>query len=277
MRIFYKLLGISATIILANIALISCQSKCEFTTQDAQKESVQLNDSIYNRIFGSKSCSPQKLILRLPVNVNLKTEKQNKILNKTSYTPQITTLVTFSNKYKNFDISRLDEYGNGFFYTKKDTCIAWKWSNGNKQQVIYLSMERNLQIHNNNIKSVIFLVSLPLEMKEAGVDITLERYVRNTDTSKVGLISYFNFNKQYPILKNLLKQKEKGRININDAFQEGKQVQPNIKRELLEISKISGIHIERSLEKMIKEKYEKTYLDTAESPACEISKDLIKL
>ncbi|NMF64218.1 hypothetical protein DP113_07435 [Brasilonema octagenarum UFV-E1] len=279
MKSFYQLLGISATIILASLALTSCKHQCEFTTQDAQKESVQLNDSIYSRIFGSQSCSPHKLVLRLPVNVNIKTEKQDKVLTSINYTPKITTLVTFSSNYKIFDISRIDEYANGFIYTNKDTCLAWKPSNDNKQQeqVLYLSMERNLQIRNPNIKSVIFLVSLPLEMKEAGVNITLERYVRDKDTSKVGAINYFNFSRQYPILKFLLRQKEKGRINASEAFHEGKQVSNEVAREFLEISDMGGVLLEHDLESMIEAKYKKTYLDSPESPACEIPKDLKQL
>ncbi|MBD2776798.1 hypothetical protein [Iningainema tapete] len=277
MKIFYKFLVISATIILANLVVTSCKQQCEFTTQDAQKESVQLNDSLYSRIFGSKSCSPHKLVLRLPVNINLKTQRQDQVLTSKDFTPKITTLVTFSSKYKIFDISRIDEYSNGFIYTNKDTCLAWKPSYDNKQQVLYLSMERNLQIRNPNIKSVIFLVSLPLEMKEAGVNITLERYVRDKDTSKVGAINYFNFTRQYPILKNLLRQKGKGSINTSEAFNEGKQVSNEVAREFLEISDTGGVLLERDLESMIEAKYKKTYWDSPESPACEIPKDLKQL
>ncbi|MBH8567212.1 hypothetical protein I8748_34545 [Nostoc sp. CENA67] len=273
MKNFNQLLLIITTVMLASLTLTSCKQECEIKNQYPQKESVQLNDSIYNRVFGSKSCSPQKLVLRLPVNVNLKIEKHNKLLTSSIYTPRITNFVIFSSNNSNFYITRVDEYANGFIYSNKDTCLAWKWSNDNKQQVLHLSMDRNIQIRDPNIKSVIFLISLPLEIKEAGVGITLERYVRNTETSKVGLISNFKFNKEYPILKSLLRQKEKGRLNANDAFQEGKQVDRNVAGELSKISDINGVYLEHDLEPMIKEKYEKTYLDTPDYPACEIPKD----
>ncbi|KST65542.1 hypothetical protein [Mastigocoleus testarum] len=271
-------LVIITTIVLVNLIITSCQSKCEFAAnQDAQKESVQLNDFIFSRVFGSNSCSPKKLFLRLPVNVNVELLNKENLLSGKEYTPKITSFVTFSSQPNTFTISRIDEFKNGFFYTKKDTCLAWKWLKIKGQNsVLTLSMERNLKIHDQNIKSVIFLISLPVEMRDARSDISIERYVWEKETSKVGRIEFFNFNQKYPILRNLFRQRDRGRLQTVDAFSEGKSVDGKIIEEISEISDRGGLHVDREIEELIISKYEKTYLDTADYPPCKIPEDLKK-
>jgi hypothetical protein len=276
MNNIYRSLGFGASIILATLALVSCSrmNACEVQTQDAQKESVQLNDFIYNRVFGSKSCSPQKLILRLPI--NLKIENQNKESRNQQYTTKITTLVTFASNYNNFYITRIDKSKKGFIYTNKDSCLAWKWSKDDKQKVLNLTMERNLQIRDPNLESVIFIVSLPIEIKEAGIDVTLERYTWDSDTARVGAIHNFNLRKEYPEIKNILRQKERGSINTREGFSEGKKVSNEIAAELIKINDMGGVHLDRDLAVLLKAKYEKTYHDSPDYPACEIPIDFKK-
>ncbi|MEH2149083.1 hypothetical protein [Nostoc sp.] len=163
---YLKLLVIKLTFVFPILALTSCKNipPCENVAQKAQKTSVQLNESIYNKVFGNKSCSLRQLNLRLPVNSS--TNNQDKNSNSQGYTPRITTFLTFSNKDENFSITRLDKKNGTWFYTEGDSCLAWKWSGNDKNQNLVLSMERNLQIRDTNIQSVVFIVSLPHEIKE---------------------------------------------------------------------------------------------------------------
>lgn len=272
MRNFFRYLGISATISLTVMAIQSCSkiSGCEIQTQQPQNASVQLNDSIYNQVFGKKSCSPKSLTLRLPVNSS--TENTDKKLNSHKYTPKIITLVTFSNEYESLSIKRIDKYADSWIYSQKDACLAWIWKaseENDKQKKLILSMERNLRIHDPKIKSIIFIVSLPLEIIENQVNITLKRYTLNT--SRIGKVHHFKLGRQFPELKDLLRQQEKGRFRAsNKFFNEGKKVSQKIAEELESINNQVGVYLEEDLNSLLDAEYKETYSDRSESSYCEI-------
>ncbi len=273
-----RYLGIGATIILPILVLTSCNkiSTCEeVQIQKVQNISVQLSEPIYSRVFGSKSCSPRKLELRLPVNSPI--ENPDKKSTNQTYTPKITTLVTFSSKYENFSIIRLDQKANGWIYTESDSCLSWKWSQEDKGQNLILSMERNLQIRNPNIKSVIFILSLPLEIKEAReLDLILKRYTWEKDTSRVGDI--YNFNrKDYPEILAILKERERGTRNDSNAFGAGKPVSNEIAEELQNIGDKGGVYLIQEFASKKPRLDKESYHDSPESPACRIPDDLKQL
>lgn len=270
-----RLLGIKLTFILPILALTSCKDipTCEGVAQKAQKTSAQLNESIYNRVFGNKSCSPRQLNLRLPVNfpTDINPDKKS---NNQSYTPIITTFVTFSSKDENFSITRLDKKNDNWFYTEGDTCLAWKWSGNDKNQSLILSMERNLQIRDSNIQSVIFIVSLPREIKEGGrVTVNLQRYTWDRVTSKLGRIN--NFNKQYyPAILAILRDRERGIFSDNNAFTSGRQVSSDVATDLKDIGKEGGVYLVKELAAIKATEDKAAYQYSPESPACEIPTDL---
>lgn len=273
MNNIYRYLGIT-TVFTLILALTSCTSisDCEVQSKDAEKVSVQLNTSMYSKIFGNKQCSPKKIVVRVPVNFKIEKEGKN-ILNKQQYQPKITTLVTFSSEYKKFHVRRIDEYENGDFHSsKKDTCLAWKWSRNNNQQTLTLSMERNLQIRDPGIKSVIFLVVLPVEIKEATTKVILKRYAWD----RYGDIHKFNLKNEYPVLKNTLRQNEQQRAKASEAFVDGQKVSSQMAAELKKIVDQGGVHLDKSLASLGDTEGTQKYIPNQESPACEIPDDLKK-
>lgn len=275
MRNFFRYLGIGATISLTLMTIQSCSkiNACEIQTQQPQNTSVQLNDPIYNQVFGNKSCSPNSLTIRLPVNSFA--ESTDKKLSIQKYTPKITTLVTSSSQYENFSIKRIEKYSDGWTYSNKDACLAWMWKQSkqnDKQKDLILSMERNLQIRDPNIESIVFIVSLPLEIIENQVNITLKRYTLNT--SRIGKSHKFKLGKQFPELKDLLRQQEKGRFQANnELFNEGKKVSQKFAEELESINNQVGVYLEEDLDSLLNDNYKETYLNRSESPSCEIPTD----
>jgi hypothetical protein len=275
MNNIYRYLGCTATTILTILGLTSCSQirACEIQDKNSHKVSVQSNNSIYSKIFGSKRCSPPKIILRVPVNSKAENQGEKDSSSIQPYTPNIMTLVTFSREYKSFYVRRIDQYKDDFFYTKKDSCVAWKWSEDNEQQVLNLSMDRNLQIRDRDIKSVIFIISLPVEIKEAKTKIILKRYVLDRLGDKYKL----NFKKIYPILKGTLRQKERQNTKASDAFVDGRKVNNEIAKELAIISQKGGVHMDEDFESALDSEQVEKYTPSAESPACEIPEDLKNL
>lgn len=273
MNNIYRYLGTTATVTLI-LALTACSSipDCKVETKDAHKVSVQLNTSIYSKIFGNEKCSPKKLVVRVPVNFKIPEADQDSRNNK-QYQPTITTLVTFSSEYQTFHVRRIDEYkSGGFYYSKKESCLAWKWSSDNSQQTLTLSRERNLQIRDPGIKSVIFLVVLPVEIKEAATKVILKRYVweRYGDTYK------FNFQKEYPILKKTLRQKERQSIQASKDFVDGQKVSDQIAAELEKIVDKGGVHLDKNFDSLLDSEDREKYTPNKESPSCGIPEDLKK-
>ncbi|WP_293044531.1 hypothetical protein [Moorena sp. SIO1F2] len=235
----HRYLGILVTLIFNSIGLHSCTtqiSPCHIQTEEARSISVQSNEPIYNEIFGNQECSPQKLVLRIPVNSRQEIPDTNSLLNH-RYTPKIVTLLTFSHQAKSFYIRRIDNHNDGWVY-KKASCLAWKWSREDEQQVLNLSLERNLQIRDPKIKSVIFIVSLPFEIKDAQPNVDLQVYTWDLFEG-----IYYLKLKNYPNLKEILRQKDRRSIQASKAFRDGKTVKHEIQKELNQIDDIGGIHL----------------------------------
>lgn len=273
MNNIYRYLGITTAVTLI-LALASCRSisDCEVQSKDAEKASVQLNTSMYSKIFGNKQCSPQKIVMRVPVNFKIEKGEQNS-LSKQQYQPKITTLVTFSSEYKTFHVRRIDEYKSGkFYYSQKDTCLAWKWSGNNNQQTLTLSMERNLQIRDPGIKSVVFLVVLPVEIKEAATTVILKRYAWD----RYGAIHEFNLKNKYPVFFKTLRQNEQQKAKASEAFVDGQKVSNQIAAELKKIVDKGGVHLDQSFASLGYTDDTQKYIPNQESPACEIPDDLKK-
>ncbi len=261
------------TIILPILSLASCHKidiceNVDFKTP--YKTSVQINENIYNKIFGNSSCSPGKIELRLPVNSSIEnlTQKSKEDI----YTPEISTFVTFSSQNDKFSIIRLDKKENDWIYTEGDSCLAWKWHESEKKQTLTLSMERNLQIRNPDIKSVLFIVVLPLEFKEAKPDLNLKFYTWDKTTSKLGPTEIFQ-QKDYPEIRELLRQKQTGNSNDSNAFIHGRKVSKEIAEEMKNIANNGKIYLVKELVSMIDAEEKKSYHYAPESPACDIPND----
>ncbi|AOY79675.1 hypothetical protein BJP36_06800 [Moorena producens JHB] len=266
-------LGIIVTLILNSIALQSCTtqiSPCHIQTEEARSISVQSNEPIYNEIFGNQECSPQKLVLRIPVNSRQEITDTKSLLNQ-RYTPKIVTLLTFSHQAKSFYIRRIDNHNDGWIY-KKASCLAWKWSREDEQQVLNLSLDRNLQIRDPKIKSVIFIVSLPFEIKDAQTNVNLQVY-----TWDIFEGIYYLKLKNYPNLKEILIQKDRRSSQASNAFRDGKTVKPEIQKELNQIDDIGGVNLDKYFESILDGEYLKKYIPSSEDTYCEIPDDLKKL
>jgi hypothetical protein len=270
---FLRMLGITMTIILPILSLASCHKidiceNVDFKTP--YKTSVQINEDIYNKVFGTSSCSPHQVELRLPVNSTISTsDKKSK---EDIYTPEISTFVTFSNQNEKFSIIRLDKKENDWIYTEGDSCLAWKWHESEKKQTLTLSMERNLQIRNPDIKSVLFIVVLPLEFKESKPDLNLKFYTWDKTTSKLGAREIFQ-QKYYPEIRKLLRQKERGNSNDSNAFIPGEKVSKEIAEEMKSIAENGKIYLVKELASMKDTGDKQSYHYAPESPACDIPND----
>lgn len=269
----HRYLGIIVTLILNSIGLQSCTPQitpCPIQTEEARSISVQSNEPIYNEIFGNQECSPQKLVLRVPVNSRPEITDSQRLLNQ-RYTPKIVTLLTFSHQAKSFYIRRIDNHNDGWVY-KKASCLAWKWSREDDQQVLNLSLERNLQIRDPKLKSVIFIVSLPFEIKDAQPNVNLQVYTWDLFE---GL--YYIKLKNYPNLKEILRQKDRRSSQAIHAFRNEQTVKNKIQQELNQIDDIGGIHLDKYFESILDGEYLKKYTPSSEDKYCEIPKDFNKL
>ncbi|WP_293073163.1 hypothetical protein [Moorena sp. SIO4A5] len=268
----HRYLGIIVTLILNSIGLQSCSPKitpCLIQTEEARSISVQSNEPIYSEIFGNQECSPQKLVLRVPVNSRPEIKDSNSLLDQ-RYTPNIITLLTFSHQAKSFYIRRIDNHNDRWIY-KKASCLAWKWSREDDQQVLNLSLERNLQIRDPKIKSVILIISLPFEIKDAQPNVNLQVYTWDLFEG----IYYFK-PKNYPNLKEILRQKDRKSIQSSNAFRDGKTVKNEIQQELNQIDDIGGIHLDKYFESILDGEYLEKYTPSSEDTYCEIPDDLKK-
>lgn len=274
MKIIYQYLVTIATIVPTVFALTCCNKikTCEVQDEKAYSESVQASNSVYSRVFGTQKCSPHKIILRIPVNFKIEDQKAASVTSQ-SYQPKVTTVVTFSREYKTFYIRRIDQDVNGaVYYSQKDSCLAWKWSRAGEQAILSLSLERNLQIRDPNIKNIIFIISLPVEIKEAESDIALKRYTWD----RVGDIYNFDLKKEYSILKDALRSKEKLKAEGSDAFVDGKKVNDEMAKELSILSIKGGVHLDEDIASMLDTQFVENYIPGSESSSCEIPADLKK-
>jgi hypothetical protein len=264
----YRYLGSTATVILTALMLQSCSKVelCQVKTDQAQTKSVQANHSIYNQVFGSQRCSPKKLLLRVPVNLISSTNPQQR--SSSQKFPEITTMVTFSREYKTFYIRRIDRHLNDvFYYSPKDSCLSWKWSENN--QKLILSLERNLQINDPSLKSIIFIISLPVELKEAAGNIDLHLYTWDRGGEKYD----FNLKTDYPILKDALREKERNKLQSRD-FNENQKASQEISEEFNLLSDRPGLYLDRDIKELIEATALEKYQLDLHFPSCKVPPDL---
>ena len=134
-------------------------------------------------------------------------------------------------------------------------------------------MERNLLIRDRNIQSVIFIVSLPVEIREAETVIIIDNYTWD----RVGSTTEVNFKKNYPILKNKLMQNEKRSIKASEEFVDGKKVDNELAIELAEIANKGGLYLDKDFASLkISENVTKYAPNPKSVLPCEIPDDLKK-
>lgn len=206
--------------------------------------SVQPNSSIYGSLFGNQNCLPHKMILRLPVNAIIQNSKSS--LENEKHTPKVSTIVTFSHQPETFYIRRIDELKDGLKYSDNDTCFAGKWSSEGDTVVFHASMERNLLISNPDITSIIFIVSLPLEIKEAKTKIFIDKYTWD----RVGNENNFRF-REYQNIKSVLRGNDKGKNNQTDDVSSGDKVNADVASELENLVKKGGLYLEKYVAELV--------------------------
>ncbi|NEO68696.1 hypothetical protein [Moorena sp. SIO3H5] len=201
--------------------------------------SVQPNDSIYREIFGERNCSPHRLILRFPANAIIKSQGENSFKNQ-RHTPKISTILTFSHQPETFYIRRIDQLKDGLHFSAKDSCSAAKWSSEQEQAILHVSIERNLLINDPDIKGIIFIVSLPAEMRETKPKILIHRYTWD----RAGAQEIFQL-REYPNFAVALKENDKYKNNQIYDFTSGDKVSKNLSSELVKLVDQGGVYIEK--------------------------------
>ncbi|MGD1699660.1 hypothetical protein [Dapis sp. BLCC M229] len=205
---------------------------------------MQPNTSIYGSLFGNQNCLPHKIILRLPVNAIIQNSKSS--LENEKHTPKVSTIVTFSNQPETFYIRRIDELKDGLKYSDDDTCFAGKWSSEGDEVVFHASMERNLLISNPDITSIIFIVSLPLEIKEAKTKIFIDKYTWD----RVGNENNFRF-REYQNIKSVLRGNDKRKNNQTDDVSSGDKVNADVASELENLVRKGGLYLEKYVAELV--------------------------
>jgi hypothetical protein len=206
--------------------------------------SVQPNSSIYGSLFGNQNCLPHKIILRLPINAIIQNSKSG--LKNENYTPKVSTIVTFSYQPETFYVRRIDQLEDGLKFSNKDSCFTGKWSSEEDQVVFHASMERNLLISDPDIASIIFILSLPLELKEAETKIFIDKYTWDRIGNEDNFIIRDHQN-----IKSALRINDQ-RINnpIND-FDGGGKLSENLASELEKLVNKGGLYIEKYVSKLV--------------------------
>lgn len=242
---------------------------CELQVTSGEAISVQSKKRIYNKFFSDRACSPQKIVLAVPD--NLKTETGKPItLKGNQEAPKITTIITISNKSHRFFIGRIDRIAGQWFYTKYDSCLAWKWSIEEEKQVLDLSLEKNLDIYSTDLEKIIFIVSIPFEVVEKNPEILIKPYTWN----RVGGFYKWSFS-DYPELIEILRSVEEDRPEGSDIFYPGKEVSPKVADELNDIDKMGGVHFNRELEQNIVQLDAQGYQASPQSGYCSVPQDLV--
>lgn len=242
---------------------------CEFQISSGEAISVQSKKRIYNKIFNNQACPPQTIVLKVPD--NLKTETGQPIsLKGNSEAPKITTLVTISNKSNRFFVGRIDQINGQWVYTKYDTCLAWKWSVENENQMLYLSLEKNLEIYSNGIEKIIFIVSIPFEVIEKNPKIKVQPLTWN----RLGGFYKVSFS-AYPELREALRSVEEDKPEDSEVFYPGQEVSPAVATDLNNIDKMGGVHYNRELEPNIVQLDAQGYQASHESGYCAVPQELV--
>lgn len=223
-------------------------------------KSVQPNSSIYGNFFRSQNCLPHKIILRLPINAII--ENSNNSRDKGKHNPQVSTIVTFSHKPETFYIRRIDQLKDSLKFSNKDSCFSGKWSTEGDEVVFHASMERNLLISDSDIVSIIFILSLPIEIREAKTKIFIDKYTWD----RIGNENYFRI-REYQNLMSVLRAKDKLDSTKNE-------VSTNLASELESLVGKGGLYIGKYVAELIESQDKIVKYDPSQNEgACAIPKD----
>jgi hypothetical protein len=240
-------------------------------TTEARKDSVQSTKNIYGQILGDQDCAPNKLVVKLPViqkdvNISKQLYKEN--------SPDIATILTVSNQSRSLYVRRIDLTKTAFKVSSDDSCIGWKWKSDQGKQILSLTLERNLQIHDPNISKIYFLVVLPVEMKKANTSVSIQRSVLpDYGSNRAGDI--FPIKLKDGNLKNLSDLINQATSNPSQAtWMSGKELSQDISKELSEQFNLSGVYIDKPVFNL-KDKSDAIlpYEKTSEKNSCELPKD----
>ncbi|NER07504.1 MAG: hypothetical protein F6K17_35540, partial [Okeania sp. SIO3C4] len=181
----------------------------------------------------------------------------------------VSTIVTFSHQPETFYIRRIDQLKDGLKFSNKDSCFAGKWSREGDQVVFHASMERNLLISDPDIASIIFILSLPLEIKEAKTKISIDKYTWD----RVG--NEYNFRvREYQNIKSALRINDKRINNQTDDFSSGYKVRADLASELENLVVKGGLYIEKSVAELVESQDQIFKYDRNQLPFnCAIPKD----
>ena len=263
---------ILAIFIFFSVILLSLKLRsnpCELQLTSSEAISVQSRKRIYNKLFHHQACLPRKIVLGVPD--NLKTQEGQPITFKGNQeAPKITTIVTITNKSNRFFIGRIDKIGEQWVYTKFDTCLAWKWTVENERQALYLTLERNLEIYANDLRSMILIISIPFELIETNPEIRVKPYTWN----RVGGFYKLSFS-AYPELGQVLKLVEEDNPNASDIFYPGKEVSASLAQELNHIDKMGGVHYNKELEQNMVQLDAQGYQASEQPGYCAVPQDLV--
>lgn len=243
---------------------------CELQATSSEAISVQSKKRIYNKIFARpQACLPKKIVLGVPD--NLKSETGEPINNKGNReAPKITTVINISDSSNRLFVGRIDRIGGQWYYTKYDTCLAWKWAIEDEQQALYLTLERNLEIYSPEIESIILVIALPFELIEKNPQIWVKPYTWN----RLGGFYKLTSN-NYRELSAMLRLVEEDKPEASEVFYPGKEVSPIIAKELNNIDKMGGVHYNKDLEQNIFPLDAKGYQFSEQSGYCAVPQDLV--
>jgi hypothetical protein len=243
---------------------------CQVDSIGLRKASVQSNN-MYSQVFRDRSCAPKRMVLKVPVIQKLPDLSAQ--LGKVVNSPEIATILTISNDSQSFHIRRVDQSGSSLNVSSGDTCVAWKWSEKGQEETLTLSLERNLQIHDPKIKKVIFIVSLPIEFKQAETILSVQRSVlEGSGNNRAGGIFQVNLRDISP---NLFKALDLKDMMGKRHWISSTSVSRDISEELVDLTKQIGVYVDFPVNE-IKDKSDEilSYEKLSEEISCEIPRKL---
>ncbi len=129
-------------------------------------------------------------------------------------------------------------------------------------------MERNLLISNPDITSIIFIVSLPLEIKEAKTKIFIDKYTWDRVENE------YDFRvREYQNIKSALRINDKRKNNKTDDFYDGGKVRADQASELENLVVKGGLYIEKSVAELVESRQKLNYDPHQLPDNCAIPKD----
>lgn len=252
---------------------ISKPDTCEVNNDDPQKGSIQTNN-FYSSIFGSKSCAPKFINVKIPVAQKI---SGNVAQVNTPNPPEIVSIITFSNSSQSFYVKRIDETKSGLSVSKGDTCVAWKWSGDKGEQILNLSFQRNLQIYDPAVSKILFIISLPIELQKAGSNLSVERSVlEGSINSQAGEVVLTKLKDEKPNLSRLVvKQDTTPEAQNLQRWAKGSPISKELSNELISFMDRIAVYVDNPVHN-IKNKSDKieSYTSLSKNNSCEIPNGL---